>query len=95
MIRSLAFASAALPAASCQAAILSQLTLTSHSNTEPTSVSSGTFGTSAVNGVTDFHAESPFVANTEYYVPFQDVHFDERHDRTPPKIMILTAPCLG
>jgi hypothetical protein len=102
MIRNLAFVSVALVAASCQATVLSQLTLTSHSNTEPTSVSSGTFGTYAVSGINDFHAESPFVANTDYYVPFQDLHLmnemiahPENYDSHGPVFGLIQGAGLG
>lgn len=75
MIRIVVFASVALAAAACQATVLSTLTLTHQSATAPMSVSSGTFETYAVNGVSMSHTESPFVANTDYYATFQEVQF--------------------
>jgi PEP-CTERM motif len=64
----------ALAAATCQATVLSTLTLTHQSSTEPVSASSGGFGTYAVSGIVNIFLEHPFLPNTDYYVPFQDLH---------------------
>ncbi len=55
-----------------------------------------------MNGITDFHAESPFVANTEYYVPFQDVHLmndmiahPENYDSHGPVFGLIQGTGLG
>ncbi|HEX4415317.1 MAG TPA: PEP-CTERM sorting domain-containing protein [Lacipirellulaceae bacterium] len=102
MIRSLVFASAALAAATCQATILSQLTLTWTTAAEPTSVASGAFGTFAVSGITDIHSQSPFVANTDYYVPFGELQtmndmiaHPENYDAHGPVFATIQGAGLG
>ena len=91
MIRSLVFASVTLAAASCQATILSQLTLTFQSNTEPTSVTSGTFETYAVDGVTD-SMSSPRLLRTPTIMCRLAFSIDERYDRRTRKMYDSHGP---
>ncbi len=73
MYRTTIFLSALLFAASCQAGILSTVTLTSESQSPPLSVPLGQFGPFAHGGISMIHDFAPFDANTDYYVPASTV----------------------
>jgi hypothetical protein len=76
MIRSLFFVSVALAAASCQATILSKITVSLPVTSEPASVPYGEFGTFiSPFGNDGQYIQTPFAVDTDYYIPFGDLHF--------------------